>query len=786
MIDYEVLKSKPSIGGSQLRAVNAMLEGLESINKDPESPLHDKLTKYTKAIRIIKERSNHTRKPEIVQSVKNALVDLADFKDFLASGEGDTVYQTLIDEGRKHDMTAEELDTGLKMFSDFVEMGLDLDEIKKKQQALDSEKEALEGPDANAPLTDVVRFDKKVQRGLTFANKKSESKSVNDLVDILRDAELSLSEKQDKFEKRNKNRKNIPAEETEKNAENNNLCEQIKKYREAIRILNGAGAQGDLSSEEMRQSALNTLTGFQGFLQDGLEQTNLKRILKEAEDINKRRNPQTAEENFAKGMQALEGTLHFGLDAQKASEVTPENRKIFEEREAEKKRLQQQKEAIEKAKRDFRGADKWINGWKAELGSKTQKPGDRKEYLRTMFTKIMAARLLVNSERGSLSTLNRPVSRYDIEEKTKELMERPGHFKDFMDKVMSDEKLLAKASKAAGTGHGGGLDDMLKSYLKELPAGKLSSDPLIDRYMPTAKERIEALQDQAKVIRKKGSVPYEQAVEIIAIRNRVDAERKNKSSLDIKIPTGGKDLAKEVTDMSKHHALIAAVSDDKTMDLLVSGHGGEMVTNIRGKLKENYGLKREADLTEAERFVREGTFVGRGAANRDKAQQLKEKLEQLQKQRDADPEVIADTGKAARELIAESIALCDYRKKKGLGEHENIPWKKVRKLRDEIMDNSDMNNTLYPKSRYDVKDICERLDQLNKTQDPMEFFEKVGKEVKKHVTDKKNDEKLEKIRKEKAAKGQGEIGEDEFNQMAAQVDQAIKKMNKKSAGKSRF
>lgn len=101
-------------------------------------------------------------------------------------------------------------------------------------------------------------------------------------------------------------------------------------------------------------------------------------------------------------------------------------------------------------------------------------------------------------------------------------------------KLNDDPKAMEKAVSAAKSGHGGALDDLFRKHVKELPAGSLSNNPLLARYMPTVKERIEFLQthlpeDTGKVDK--------YVAEIIALRNLVHAERGKKSSLDKPIPT---------------------------------------------------------------------------------------------------------------------------------------------------------------------------------------------------------------------------------------------------------
>ena len=66
--------------------------------------------------------------------------------------------------------------------------------------------------------------------------------------------------------------------------------------------------------------------------------------------------------------------------------------------------------------------------------------------------------------------------------------------------------------------HGGELDDMFRKHLRTLPAGELRNDAILKRWMPTVKERIESLQEQAKKSLNAGREVYREATEIMQLR----------------------------------------------------------------------------------------------------------------------------------------------------------------------------------------------------------------------------------------------------------------------------
>ena len=111
----------------------------------------------------------------------------------------------------------------------------------------------------------------------------------------------------------------------------------------------------------------------------------------------------------------------------------------------------------------------------------------------------MAARMLANSKRGKAKRLKETrLTEEQIKAKAKELMEN-GLFGRFIQSLRDNGQKRAKAEAAVGAGHCGGLDDMFKDFLLKLPAGELKNEKLLDRYMPTAKDRIAELQRSRSV-----------------------------------------------------------------------------------------------------------------------------------------------------------------------------------------------------------------------------------------------------------------------------------------------
>ena len=778
MLPYEKIKEKKAMGGTELRDVNALTDGLTEIANDGDLPFAEKLKEYVEAINYIKMRSNQTKNPRVVEKVKKSLEVMKDFKEFLESGEKDTVYQQILDAGKKLNcLTEDELDNGLTRISSFLGLDIDLLAIEKIQKEFDEKKAELIDPNPDAPVTEAKHFDLKVKIGNTFANEKQPAhKSVTNLLDVMKDAEFSLSNQVEKIEKQERlNPKFYSDAQKEKNEEIKQLYKDVKKYKKAIEDLQKVGAPAYMNhniTENDKKNALETLSGFQNFLEEGMTQTNLSVILKEAGKANEKRNANRTKDHFYKGLEALNNTLHLGFDGPKAENVKKEYVEKREKEAAEKKK-------IEDAKRDVRDADKVIDAYKRQLDKNPASIGDKKEFL----TKIMMARLLVNSGRDQISTLKKPVVRFELENKVKDMLERPGHFKDFMELLDKNPKMMDKAMKAAGTGHGGGLDDMFRGYLKTRPAGELHTDPMLERYMPTAKERIEMLQNQAKEMVKKDPMANidKQVIEIVAIRNAVQAHRDKKSSLEVKLPTREDwDLAGQVQALNESNEMKFAIANHDAQKLIGKGHGGAMVDLLR---KGAYEDKEPSDFNLGDRILSEGTFAGRQIRNQRKALELQEKLEKLSQKPNENEEAIFETMKESRELIAESIALINYMEQKDIKEQkqfENIPWNSVKKMQAQVLASSNTDSALYPKSKYDVKDVTNRLSQLGNAESAEKFYSAVKTDV--TIVLKKEFRENQQARKEyeayKAGKqGKGEIQEKDFEKMHEQMDEMFNQIN---------
>ncbi|MCR5282661.1 MAG: hypothetical protein K6E18_04775 [Lachnospiraceae bacterium] len=789
MLDYNALYKKRSIDGRSRSQVSLMLSVLEEIAAEhsaDQDPFYAQLNTYTQAMRTIVSRSSFMSSKE---NVTLALRKMEGFEQFLQGS-----YPRLVREAKERDLKPERVDAGLMAFSNFVEMGLQLEEIKKaasveagkeKQEEpgrqaddirQDDIQEKKEAPPEDAPLVSAEEFDKRSQEKKTFAAREQERKAVNAMNSILSSALTSLNSKIEAIERKDRFKRPVSEQERAADAENKKLRDAIRSYYSDIKILNESQIGYMEYDSQARQEALDHLKGFQGFLEEGRQQTNLSRLLSEAALDMEKMKPQAIREKFQKGLEIMERSLHFGLNAEKAMPIKQEFQK---ELDAQKKAEEQ----VQKKKDTKRSADKWIEGWKASFAYNRNKMKNNPAQARKYIVYIMTSRQLAGAKPDAISILMRDIqSQYDIENKAREMLEKPGHMKDFLDRLMTDQKLMEKAQDAAAKGHGGGLDALFKDYLKNLPPGQLKNDdPGLKRFMPTVKERIEALQEQAKAAARRHEQPTAQAAEIVVLRNMIKAERGVKASLDHPIPLMGKDfsrsLSKEAEAMMKRESFRSVTADPKVLSLIKKGHGGEMLTEMR-KVFGTTGYA--AGFEEAQKALREGTVEGRLEAIKEEAGKMGEKLGKLladAKKGIGTHEQFGAFYQEAKNLIAEDIALSQYYSKFPQKEGGNIPWRKIRKMQHEVLQNETMKQALYPDGNEKIaENMQKRLQELSEKEYWLGFYENTMKSVTKLIN---ADEELKKQAREAAKEAAGQAKKGQKKEFEIKETRTTSKNNRK-------
>ena len=362
---------------------------------------------------------------------------------------------------------------------------------------------------------------------------------------------------------------------------------------------------------------------------------------------------------------------------------------------------------------------RYIQNIQAQLPTKN--PADmemeeREACIRQLF-QVIAARNLCDSDRGKKAKL---VNTNVEPEKVDDLVEKMfGHdnFRDFSSALKLKPALLQQAMTACRKGHGGGLDDMYKSFLKDLGPGELVNDKMQERYMPTAQERIKALQAKAKVSKQASrdmtaideklktlaaNSPEKEnlertkldlqlkadsndltriASEIVQIRNIAHLSRGSSKNLDKKIPTGEEDeLSSTVRAMYSAQALHQAVKKEYILKHLEDGHGGELAADLR---KESANTMM---LYAARKAIYANTVGTRLGQIRTEARHLKDDFQMaIQSGNEAD---IQRYRKQSEELLGEFFLL-DGVSRSGKGatvdegklNNMDVPWDKVEQLK---------------------------------------------------------------------------------------------------------
>lgn len=187
---------------------------------------------------------------------------------------------------------------------------------------------------------------------------------------------------------------------------------------------------------------------------------------------------------------------------------------------------------------------------------------------------IFGVRMAVRAERNDLGAL-REARLTEAQQScmARQLMENET-FKKFYEENEAELNRLAMKR-----GHGGLLEEKFQAYLCGLPAGELPNDPALQRYLPTCRQRIEALQKQVeKATTSIGAV--EAMAEIVVLRGMAQAHRGNKKSLEKPIPADASDslrksveILREKTDFQQ-----AAIANRR---FATEGHGGQLVEKMR-------------------------------------------------------------------------------------------------------------------------------------------------------------------------------------------------------------
>ncbi len=334
---------------------------------------------------------------------------------------------------------------------------------------------------------------------------------------------------------------------------------------------------------------------------------------------------------------------------------------------------------------------------------------------RLIAARIFAARILVNSVPGDGSSLKHPVNGKEIDRVANEIYFNP-MFEQFVDK-MGRADLGDYIDKY---GHGGKLEKKFTEFLRDVPAGTLQNDRVLDRFMPTVWDRIEALKSQAKKTARDESIGVEIS-EAMILRRMVGAGRNQPDKLKVKIPTVGKltEMVSDVVDFGGGEKV--GMLDSVRRDFR-DGHGGLMIANMANMANKSENSAEKKLLNE----------VGSQSTAEVKFKDLQDTaggvLLKLSKVMDEDSFEYKRLIRDAKELVAQGMAIANGSKEKTInGRSELIAPTELKIQRDmeAITKSVAFNNELF--SGNDLEKCQETL--RNFCEDPAKFAKEANQKV---------------------------------------------------------
>lgn len=236
--------------------------------------------------------------------------------------------------------------------------------------------------------------------------------------------------------------------------------------------------------------------------------------------------------------------------------------------------LDEHKAALGKLPKSFRGPNA------------VSQEEDARQKLEALCIDILATRRAVEAQRNNKSALAKATIDPELLHSYKNEFSQSGSLAGFF-KSMSYKDLHSLAT----SGHGGAMEDKLTAYVKDDLSAIPADTPY--HYLPTARQRTEALQDKMDRLSFKNSPPGEQRklyIELLATRAAVNSKRGDKTTLDKKL--NGKILKEEREKFSKEplHTALVRVTEmgDKqqaSYNAALSGHGGALEDRLRAELR---------------------------------------------------------------------------------------------------------------------------------------------------------------------------------------------------------
>ena len=686
----EYLKAKSALDQNKKKnlfiAEGALGSLLNELNTTDKSYLKETLEPYANAIQTLK---NLTGKNELNQALKT----MSGFKDFLLSeNNGKTNYRLILDDqsllGENADTYSDnEVAEYILTLSNIMNLGITVQDLAKA-----AEKKEI-NPDLETRKINTEKIETYDQLNAEKAKGKNFLDHTSKEYDSVSKMQQEVSNFCSLLEKRLDDSRENGAKP---DLEVVDILNRSKRFAKSIQDMREGLFEVPRNTQRV-ESGLKEFVNYLEFLNS--YSSNGNTMYNEISSLSKSLNDwKPAMINFISGINNIEKVIRSGYDISKI---------------AEKKNL---------GDNFTKTGDVWIKSLRQS--NKNFKPED---YIATIF----AVRMISGCGRDDFDTLSKSrVSSYNVIFKRNAILEHP-EFKNFMETLNNDPKKMATAMKHANsTGHGGALEDMFREYLLNKPAGELTNDPLLARYMPTALDRIEVLQEQAKTALKEGKTPEKAMAEIAVVRDFVRATHNSKETLKVKIPANGK-LQEETNTLANSNFMKkCATNHPEITNLIKEGHGGKMVEEINKGISGSLGqyLSNENRFFITYKF-NVNKFPNKLAENSDNAKKLFEEIKAEQAKNIPNKGKLNELGKIGKEIIAESIALNALWQESNYSTDTAINWKKINKAKTALLENEVVTNVLF--KGKDINEISKRLESFGTDRKPTNYCNKATADLKK-------------------------------------------------------
>ncbi len=551
----EFAQKKEKLTNQELFSLRKLAVGLRNIYGDDTSLLKENkdLDKCIKALDVLLGTNSKTAE------IQKALDDLTGLTDFLKDGtEYNVNYDIILHDGDRNnnELNPQMLEQGLTTLQTLTGIEIDKAAIDdaRNDKIINADRAGI-NPESKI-TRDVVVSEVTSLEGIKAAAKIGknffepgcrEAKNVENMLSQLKDAYGYLEYNIQLAQEGNK-ASGLEYDESVK------LKDKIDEFRNAVETIRKAGADDSNVTSEEAEKALNTVKGMPAFLMGSFDKTNYQRLTECGVDSNA----------FENGMNALEKALKTGIKMSDIESAIPRPNYSI------------------KANRSIEGKQDFIKTHKDDLISDS-------DLFKKTITQIMATRMNVNSVLGKGKSLDVFTSSASVE-KTEQKLLGNQHFREFLSTLAQDPKKVKLALSAARSGHGGGLDKMFTAYLKTRPAGQLHNDPVLERYMPTVKSRIDFLQNKAaESYNKERKAPVPEIAEIVALRYLSTSKITKKTNLDAKIPANN-ELTERVAKHVNSAKFNARCESPVILNYIRKGHGEVMHKNMQDMVK----LEKEA------------------------------------------------------------------------------------------------------------------------------------------------------------------------------------------------